>query len=75
MLITLVDKLSVMLICNSPISTRFAVTVVVMASTGLSTNTDTIANLDASGNVLANSHSLTNDLVADTYRIVGWTPS
>lgn len=62
-------------VIDSPICASFAITFLVVASAGLRTNTNTVTDLDTSGNVLAYSDGLTNDFVADTYRIFCWEPS
>jgi hypothetical protein len=58
-----------------PVGASLAITLLVMASTRLCTHTDTISDLDAGGNVLADFHSLTNDLVANDHGVICWTPT
>lgn len=60
---------------NSPVRAGFTVALLVVTSTTLSTNTDTIANLDAPRNLAADSDCLTYDLVSDTDWVVCWTPA
>lgn len=57
------------------ISTGLAVTFLIVTSTRLSADTDTVANLDASWYILANTDSLSDDLVADYDRIVCLAPA
>lgn len=58
-----------------PICTCIAITILVVASTRLGSNANTVSNLDSSGNVLAYSDGLANNLVTDANRVISGSPS